>query len=318
MLTTGIQNPLESHMKPMVALACLMSVGLGHAQNFPESAQNMWVYDTATEFARCGLWPVPYVIQHTGRRPATRYEIAVSLYINLQPMPEEIDKRIATASKFRTPANDAFDDLDRMILTFREELVQIGADWGGLNLKCREARRKAATLRVLRPESNVSNADKYFPDVPENHWAYDIVKNLKKYDLLVQLSSSPFYRFRGGVATHGEFARSLIVSIPKMPLAIRSVSQNTNLPEYVLLENLKVLCKEFSREIRGLGADLPTLFRQIDEVQAQIQRTRLVLAGKVPPFPDVPAGHWASGAVETLHSKGLLSGYPSGRFGGNL
>ena len=36
----------------------------------------------------------------------------------------------------------------------------------------------------------------------------------------------------------------------------------------------------------------------------------------VPPFRDVPASHWASAAVESLHQKGILLGYPDGQFKG--
>lgn len=36
-----------------------------------------------------------------------------------------------------------------------------------------------------------------------------------------------------------------------------------------------------------------------------------------PPFPDVPANHWAYEAIESLAAKGLVKGYPDGRFLGN-
>lgn len=35
------------------------------------------------------------------------------------------------------------------------------------------------------------------------------------------------------------------------------------------------------------------------------------------PFSDVPAGHWAYGAVESLRARGLLQGYPNGSFRGS-
>lgn len=31
----------------------------------------------------------------------------------------------------------------------------------------------------------------------------------------------------------------------------------------------------------------------------------------VMPFPDVPPGHWAASAVETLHQAGIVRGYPA-------
>ncbi len=32
------------------------------------------------------------------------------------------------------------------------------------------------------------------------------------------------------------------------------------------------------------------------------------------PFPDVPPGHWAASAVETLHQAGIVHGYPGGEY----
>jgi polyhydroxyalkanoate synthesis regulator phasin len=37
--------------------------------------------------------------------------------------------------------------------------------------------------------------------------------------------------------------------------------------------------------------------------------------GQSPPG-DVPPGHWASGAVKALQSRGIITGYPNGTFGG--
>ena len=33
-------------------------------------------------------------------------------------------------------------------------------------------------------------------------------------------------------------------------------------------------------------------------------------------FSDVPADHWAAGAISSAYAKGFLSGYPDGTFGG--
>jgi len=35
------------------------------------------------------------------------------------------------------------------------------------------------------------------------------------------------------------------------------------------------------------------------------------------PFPDVPPAHWARDAVRQLAQRGIVSGYPDGRFGGS-
>jgi hypothetical protein len=35
------------------------------------------------------------------------------------------------------------------------------------------------------------------------------------------------------------------------------------------------------------------------------------------PFSDVPDRHWAVGAVNELHLRGILTGYPDGTYGGN-
>ncbi len=50
-----IAHGYNPRMRPLAVAAVLLIIGTAKAQNFPDSPQNMWVYDTQTEFTRCGL-----------------------------------------------------------------------------------------------------------------------------------------------------------------------------------------------------------------------------------------------------------------------
>src|SRR5947208_905979 len=51
-------------------------------------------------------------------------------------------------------------------------------------------------------------------------------------------------------------------------------------------------------------------------VWAAATTTLATAASAQSPSSDVPARHWAAGAVNELHSRGIVSGYPDGTYGG--
>lgn len=68
---------------------------------------------------------------------------------------------------------------------------------------------------------------------------------------------------------------------------------------------LLALVKEFAPELNRLG---------IDTNAAQSRLTEMAQIAPVKPFPDVPQTHWASRAVQSLQKKGLMLGYPDGKY----
>lgn len=68
---------------------------------------------------------------------------------------------------------------------------------------------------------------------------------------------------------------------------------------------LLALTREFAPELTRLD---------INTDAAQSRLAELAQNAPVQPFPDVPPTHWASRAVQTLQAKGLLLGYPDGKY----
>ncbi len=68
---------------------------------------------------------------------------------------------------------------------------------------------------------------------------------------------------------------------------------------------LLALVKEFAPELTRLG---------IDPDAAQSRLAEMAQTTQVKPFPDVPPTHWASRAVQILQEKGLMLGYPDGKY----
>ncbi len=68
---------------------------------------------------------------------------------------------------------------------------------------------------------------------------------------------------------------------------------------------LLALVKEFAPELKRLGIDT-------DAAQSRLAEIARIIPVK--PFPDVPPTHWASRAVQILQQKGLMLGYPDGKY----
>jgi hypothetical protein len=76
------------------------------------------------------------------------------------------------------------------------------------------------------------------------------------------------------------------------------------------------LLVSFRKELSDLGVE-----DTLPQAATAIARRSLHLHPPIPgeaflPFPDVPAGHWAAGALQTLRKARIVRGYPDGRFGG--
>ena len=69
--------------------------------------------------------------------------------------------------------------------------------------------------------------------------------------------------------------------------------------------------KEDQKTIKALGDELAAMKAQMSRV------LNLLDMSKKASFSDVPDGHWAKDAVDTLHGNGAIKGYPDGQFHGD-
>ena len=69
--------------------------------------------------------------------------------------------------------------------------------------------------------------------------------------------------------------------------------------------------KEDQKVIKAMADEMAAMKAQMSRV------LNLLDMSKKAPFADVPAGHWAKDAVDTLHGNGAIKGYPDGQFHGD-
>ena len=70
-------------------------------------------------------------------------------------------------------------------------------------------------------------------------------------------------------------------------------------------------------EVNELRKKNDNLQDQLNQLKDQLSKLSTRLSDKRDSFPDIPTGHWAKEAVETLHANDVLDGYPDGEFKGD-
>ena len=70
-------------------------------------------------------------------------------------------------------------------------------------------------------------------------------------------------------------------------------------------------------EVNDLRKKNDNLQDQLNQLKEQLSRLSARLSPKKASFPDIPTGHWAKEAVESLHGNDVLDGYPDGEFKGD-
>jgi len=173
---------------------------------------------------------------------------------------------------------------------------------------------------------------------PQYEWLRNGIREMKEEGLLVGypdgLIKGHFVpgRFDYAVAIHASLAHLIKIStylrqqVIKMRfLRLDSVEAQAIVADRNSLQNLGAsyafigrVIKELSPELKYLGVDPNVMLGQLDKVVSDIrlfQNTRVGSAFE--PFPDVPKGHWAAGAVADLRALGLITGYPGGAFRGD-
>lgn len=140
------------------------------------------------------------------------------------------------------------------------------------------------------------------PDIPTDSWVYDDLRRLQDRKRFGQYPD----RSNGLWAyTRQEFAILIASQLPTLGSAFdKEVQQD---PE--LLNALHRLVQEFAPELERNSVPLVVIRSRI----SMLARAR-DKAKATGPFSDVPEGHWAYQAVETLRQTGILIGYPGRTF----
>jgi hypothetical protein len=77
------------------------------------------------------------------------------------------------------------------------------------------------------------------------------------------------------------------------------------------------LATSFRSELKQLGVDVDSLPHTIALLSERAVHAHPPIPDEAfLPFPDVPSGHWAAGALQNLRKERIVRGYPGGRFGG--
>jgi hypothetical protein len=178
-------------------------------------------------------------------------------------------------------------------------------------------------------------SDQVQSDVSIPKWVPDTISRLRKEGLLVGYPDGLIYRrdewkgptrYEHAVATHASFTY-LKNCVQSLRLEISSSSFHPERPDdYTrgvladlrvvltwkpLVGDLESLAREFSKELVEMGVT-PTFAKDVASYKDRIES----LAQSVKRFPDVPKGHWASEAVQSLRRAGIVAGYRDGKFGG--
>lgn len=300
-------------MRVLVGLVSFLALAASHGQNFPANDVNRWAYDTLDHLRQCGLLTASLPVTRGGPIQ-TRYEFGVATYANVTALADRLDEKFAAFANGKRdlaslPKDRVFDQLDRFISHFRKEIASLGTAPEGLSKKVTAGRKRAAELRLLYVSEVSPRARKTFPDIPENHWAHEALYELYKFRLPPNKYVDPDlgrHTGPGPVKSFAHWSEVIEEIVERLPA---SASLAPVPPDDDVFLGLARLCRFFEPELKGLGANVSDLQQTIDKVIRTVE-------GRRRPLSDVPHSHWASEAISKLHSAGVLSGYPSGRFGG--
>lgn len=160
-------------------------------------------------------------------------------------------------------------------------------------------------LNVIAPQDDKAPA-----------WIVDLMANFRSDGLLntpdgLSSRSRPDSRYEMAVKVYVATQRS-----HEALKALRGQPSTVPAPSLALVQRqtarwgrLQRAATELRRELEALGVEYEPFTRQFSNLEVEFRRS---LATR--PFPDVPEGHWAAGAVGNLRSEGVILGYPAGKF----
>lgn len=152
-------------------------------------------------------------------------------------------------------------------------------------------------------------------------WAEDARWSLVKSGLGVRLDlmghhGRPLTRYEHAVGAHATYMhlKNLLDDTKRVPLTPEDIGAMKGWSDDITL--LAKLFAEFRPELTAMQVYETTT---PDAIRAEIaaMNKQIVSYTKDPkPFTDVPADHWAAGALRDLKANGLIRGYPDGKFRG--
>jgi hypothetical protein len=316
-------------MRTLLALVICLASAIAATQDIVTTP---WMVKARQELRDAGLTEFADRWGHQIKQ--TRYEMAVSVFGGTDRLKELVKKGITLSDAnlaLLKRSRPLLPKLKRLALELRRELIALGVDFAEFSKSLDELTSDVGFI--------VTPIKDYQPG-QEPEWVRDSINDLKNAGLLVGYPDGNFHHrgksnYEFAVATHAAWdylnkiyeafrAREKRVAEAHPDDAEARKLQATLLKEWNSIckwqpqvAKIKTLVTEFQKELAMLGVDVP-------ELLALFPKYKKYFASYVPPqvgsrygsFPDVPAEHWAAGAVETLRKAGILVGYPDHKFRG--
>lgn len=286
-------------MKPFAVLVAVTLAGLASSQDqFPEY---FFPTDTGLLSKEAGAWPMDV---------QTRKAVARILELTGLAMPADGVIAVATDEETLRKSYKVRDNVESWFYFLPQGYR------GGLSSEDRALQMELQRAWELIPKLLEAKSARVFPDIPENHRWYESRAQLAVHGLILPPPNASARGQRFSRLYFAVAAREACAQVPKAADAIvkaggelqadpayglwGSLSRWRSDPDRTFaatLIGLNALIDEFHVELEILGSDPAQMRLDID---------RAYRGG----FKDVPATHWAASAIETLHRKGLLKGYP--------
>ncbi|HZH97948.1 MAG TPA: S-layer homology domain-containing protein [Fimbriimonadaceae bacterium] len=187
---------------------------------------------------------------------------------------------------------------------FGDQLLWVHYDW-------RVGHRQAVELRTKILDGVPQERD------PDGHRVMSRILRIQR--LVAKHLSNPDHGSRDHGTSRYESALAVYVFREKL-LSLVS-GDSLKLADRQMLSELRPLLPDLREasialepEFRSLGFDPITYYEMVRDLGRSETLIYRLLGTAA--FRDVPADHWAADAIQDLANKGLLRGYPNGRFGG--
>src|SRR5437588_10693352 len=128
------------------------------------------------------------------------------------------------------------------------------------------------TIGIITPVFAQDN----FPDVPDNHWAYEALARMKKDGLMVGYpdglfrGNRPATRYELAVAVHATYVhlRNMIDNLNSQIAAIQDQLKNT--ASQADLQNLKTALEALQNQVNAQGQDIADLKKMADTFEKEL------------------------------------------------
>jgi S-layer homology domain len=247
-------------------------------------------------------------------RLRSRYEIAVAGYAGYKSLEGMLPKILAGERPARL--KDWWLQIDGIVRCFQQLQPEM---------------RSMAVFDDKKPEAYVTELRKLQSKYAEYaaggktapKWAEEARWTLAKSGHGVGLDlmghhGRPLTRYEHAVGAHATYMhlKNLLADTKRVPLTPEDVGAMKGWSDDITL--LAKLFAEFRPELTAMQVYETTTPDAIRAEIADMNKQVVAYTNDPKPFADVPADHWAAGALRDLKAHGLIRGYPDGKFGGGL